>query len=243
MRIAIVCEKANCYGGASVLAALLASSLKRKGFDVACVSLNAPMKGKSHLEYFEIDKWYTPKLVFPPKALFYQLYFSLASAMRRCEKQFRPDVVINAYPMGGVDVLRKTRALKVLYVDWPLEQVLPPSREWLYAPVIRAHRNVLKKIDKVVCNSEYVKDLICKYWSAYVARDELTVIYPCIKWDMFQHANSNRRRKLVCYVGRLDKGKGIDFVIDAFLKADVEGSELVIAGATVFPMDTGGTID
>jgi glycosyltransferase involved in cell wall biosynthesis len=237
MRIAIICEKANWYGGGNVLSASLATSLKKKGFDIACISLNAPVKGRSHLEYFEIDKWYTPKLVFPPKALFYQLYFSLAAAMRRCEKQFRPDVVINVLPMGGVDVLRKTRAQKVLYVDWPLEQVLPPSREWLYAPIIQAHRNVLKRIDKVVCNSEYVKDSTCEYWSPYIARNKFTVIYPCIKWDRFQHASSNRKRKQVCYVGRIEKHKGIDFVIDAFLKANVEESKLVIAGATAFPVD------
>jgi glycosyltransferase involved in cell wall biosynthesis len=233
MRIAIVCEKANWYGGGNILAASLASSLKSKGFDVACVSLKAPVKGRSHLDYFEIDKWYTPRFVIPPKALFYQLYFSLASALRRCEKQFRPDVVINTFPMGGVDVLRKTKALKVLYVALALELVLPPSRKWLYAPVIHAHHNVLKKINKVVCNSEYIKDITYKHWSPYVARNKFTVIYPCIKWDSFQQANPNRKVKQVCYVGRIIKEKGIDFVIDAFLKADVEDSKLIIAGATV----------
>jgi glycosyltransferase involved in cell wall biosynthesis len=46
----------------------------------------------------------------------------------------------------------------------------------------------------------------------------------------FQHNNSGIRPKRVCYIGRLCKEKGIEIVIDAFLKADIKGSELIIAG-------------
>ena len=82
MRIAIACQKADIIGGASKVAAVLASSLKKEGFNVACVSLKSPIIGKSFPEFHEIERWYTPKFNLPNtlvkgyiNTLYYQQHF------------------------------------------------------------------------------------------------------------------------------------------------------------------------
>ena len=62
--------------------------------------------------------------------------------------------------------------------------------------------------------------------------DRFHVIYPPADVDKFQSTYVDRKRK-VCYVGRLDGNKGIDVVLDAFLKVQENHPdiELEIAGA------------
>lgn len=240
MRVAICCSEADIIAGSNRLAALLASSLKKKGFDVACVSLKPPVKGKGHVEFHEIDRWYTPKYAYPSnmfgywETLFYRQYFLLHHQLKRCEKEFKPDFVINMLGWGGADVLRNINASKVQYVNFPFDLIFSPSRKWLHAPCLREHHLTLRNIHRVVCNSKYIKKIACQLWGSFIAYDKFAVIYPCVDWNKIRRYDSkeNRPRK-VCYIGRVDKDKGIDFVIDAFLKAKIKESELVIAGAVL----------
>ena len=93
MRIAIACPKADMINGALKITASLASSLKKEGFDVACVSLNSPIKGKSFPEFYEIERWYTPKFILPVtlgkgyvNTLYYQHHFLLANQLKNVKK-------------------------------------------------------------------------------------------------------------------------------------------------------------
>lgn len=234
MRIAIVCSTDN-YSGPNRLAAWLAYSLKGKGFDIACVSLKAPVKGKSHNEFFEIRRWYVPKFVLPRliywRSLIYQQHFLLSHELERCEREFKPDFVINMLWDSGADVLRKVKAPKVQYVHYPFDLVFLPSRMWLNALCLKGHYVTLKKVHRFVCNSQYVKKLTYRLWGSYAEYSKFEVIYPCVRWVKFQRLNGGSRPRRVCYVGRIAENKGIDLVIDAFLQADVKESELVIAGA------------
>jgi len=243
----MTCQKADIIGGASKIAALLASSLKKEGFDVACVSLKSPIKGKSFPEFHEIERWYTPKFVLPVSVplgkryvntLIYQHHFLLANQLKKCEKEFRPDVVINMLAWGGTYVLRKINALKIDYAQWPFDlMVFQGSTFWARvidgALCLKDHYLTLRKIHKVICNSKYTQKRAYKLWSHLVPYEKFAVIYPCVYWKEFQHYTSEIRPKKVCYVGRICKEKGVDFVIDAFLKANVKKSELVIAGSVL----------
>lgn len=233
--------------------AVLASSLKKEGFDVACVSLKSPVEGKTWPEFHEIEHWYTPKFVLPvaislgklrTQALYintlpYQHYFLLANQLKKCEREFRPDVVINMMAWSGTYVLRKINALKIECVQsWPWDSMAYLPRTFLGrvtsgALCLKDHYSTLRKIHKVICNSEYTKKRVYKFWSHLVPYEKFAVIYPCVDWKEFQHCKSESRPKKVCYVGRIDKDKGIEFMIEAFLKANVKESELVIAGAVL----------
>jgi glycosyltransferase involved in cell wall biosynthesis len=239
VRIAVCCMNADIIGGVPKLAALLASSLKRNGFDVACVSLKRPIEGKSFTEFFEIDRWYTPKLAIPETlpmyigTLIYQNYFLSADQLKKCEKEFKPDIVINMLAWGGAEVLRKVKARKILYVHFPTDLHLS-SRWWwwrLHAPCLKEHYHTLKRVSKVICNSNYIKKFAYDSWGRYLPLDRFGVIYPCVDWDRYQRNGSEHRPRRVCYVGRISYDKGIELVVDAFLKANVKESELVIAGA------------
>jgi len=246
MKIAISCQRADFVGGASKMAAVLASSLKKEGFDVACVSLRGPIKGVSFPEFHEIERWYTPRFILPTtlfkgyiNTLYYQHYFLLANQLKKCEKEFRPDVVINMLAWGGTYVLRKINAPKIEYIQtWPFDsQVFHQSTFWARvragALCLKDHRLTLRKIHKIICNSKYTEKWSYNLWSHLVPYEKFVVIHPCVDWEKFQHHRPEIRQKRVCYVGRLCKEKGIDLVIDAFLKANVKGSELVIAGSVL----------
>jgi glycosyltransferase involved in cell wall biosynthesis len=231
---------------------VLASSLKKEGFDVACASLKSPIKGKSWPEFHEIERWYTPKFVLPVaiglpftiglrklyiNTLAYQQYFLLANQLKKCEREFRPDVVINMLAWSGTYVLRKINALKIDYIQaWPWDLMVKRTFPgWVYTGglCLKDHYLTLRKIHKVVCNSKYTQKRAYKLWSHLVPYEKFAVIYPYVDWKEFQHYESESRPKRVCHVGRIDKDKGIDLVIDAFLKANVKESELVIAGAVL----------
>jgi len=69
-------------------------------------------------------------------------------------------------------------------------------------------------------------------WRSEVPADKFHVIYPPADVRRFQSSYAERKKK-ICYVGRLDANKGIDMVIDAFLKIHENhpDTELEIAGA------------
>jgi glycosyltransferase involved in cell wall biosynthesis len=246
MRIAIACQKADMLGGAAKITAVLASSLKKEGFDVACVSLKSPVKGRSFPEFHEIERWYTPRHILPVtlgrgyiNTLYYQHHFLLANQLKKCEREFRPDFVINMLAWSGTNVSRKVAAPKIDYIQtWPFDlQVLHQPTFWgrvrMGGLCLKDHHQTLKKLHKVISNSEYTKNRAYNLWSYLLPYEKFAVIHPCVDWKEIQRHKSKIRHKRVCHVGRLCEEKGVDLVIDAFLKADVEESELVIAGSVL----------
>lgn len=236
MKIAICCANADMIGGAPKLSALLAASLARQGLEVACVSLKRPIEGKSFEDFFEIERWYTPILepqfsLINLHALPYQNYFLIADLLKKCEREFKPDFVISML-WAGAEVLRNVRARKILYVHFPSDIYLFGWWWWpLFSACIKAHYSTLKKVSKVICNSGYIEQLAYASWNPYLSFDKFDVIYPCIDWERFQSKSSSVRSKRICYVGPLTaRSKGLEIVIDAFLKANVKESELLVAG-------------
>jgi glycosyltransferase involved in cell wall biosynthesis len=140
---------------------------------------------------------------------------------------------------SGTYVLRKINALKIEYIQaWPWDLMVYqartfPGRVSSGALCLKDHYLTLRKIHKVICNSKYTQKSAYKRWSHLVPYEKFAVIYPYVDWKEYQHYEPESRPKRVCHVGRIDKDKGIDLVIDAFLKANVKESELVIAGAVL----------
>lgn len=163
--------------------------------------------------------------------LFYQNYFLLANQVKKCEREFKPDFFISML-WAGPEIFRKIKTRKILYVHFPTDVFLSSrkSLRLFHAPVLKAQYHGLKDVNIIVYSSNYVKDIAHNSSNYYLPQQKSDVIYPCINWNSFQKSTSNNRKRRVCFVGRIIEDKGIDIVVDAFLKANVKESELVVAG-------------
>jgi glycosyltransferase involved in cell wall biosynthesis len=237
LKIALTLYNSNFLGGGNKFTAELLKAFHEKGFKVALCSGNKPIKGKCHNELLEIDEIYTPKLLKPiKKGKIYVSTFLIALAVKKCLKKFKPDIIINADSPPAVFALIKRKNEKfVQYVHWPTE--LQRYRHSMFLEVYRSiywglHYKALKRLDAVVCNSEYTRRITQLLWGKEVPHYKFFTIYPFIDLKHFEKAKVQRELK-VCYVGRLDENKGIDMVIDAFIdvKRQVPEVKLEIAGA------------
>jgi Glycosyltransferase len=238
MKVAICCDNADKLGGSIKLAALLASGLKKKGLEIACVSLKKPKQGKSFSEFFDISNWYVPPISYPEslpgntKTIFYQNYFLLANELKKCEKEFGPDIMVSAL-WDGANVFRLVSAQtkKLQYVHFPVDAYLATINWRIHAPSIKSHYNNLQYISRVICNSNFTKQAAYNVWKSYLPESKFDVIYPCIKWRSFQVSDTLKRKRQICYVGRIIPEKGVEIVVESFIKANIPNSNLVIAGS------------
>lgn len=237
MRVALTVYNANFLGGGNKFTAALLTSLSGQGYDVALCAGNKPIPGRCHKEFMEARRIYTASPLQPTRrAKLYSSTLLVALALRRCMRRFNPDLVINAdSPPAAFSLVRKGKIKFIQYVHWPTE--LQAYRHSMLLELYRAfywglHYRSLKRLDAAVCNSKFTHGMARIMWRAELTADRFHVIYPPADVARFQNVYADRKKK-ICYVGRLDGNKGIDMVIDAFLKVHENHPEveLEIAGA------------
>lgn len=237
MRIALTLYNSNFLGGGNKFTAELSKAFCEEGFEIALCSGNKPIEGKCHEELLEINEVYTPKLLKPiKKGKIYASTFLLALAVKKCLKKFKPNIIINAdSPPAMFALIKKTHEKFIQYVHWPTE--LQRYKHTMFLEIYRSiywglHYKALKRLDAVVCNSEYTRKITQLLWNREVSLNKFFTIYPFIDIKRFESIKTKKESK-VCYVGRLDENKGIDMVLDAFLevKKYVPEAKLEIAGA------------
>lgn len=220
------------YGGASKHAMDIASGLKTKGHDIAIVSWEKP--AEIFEKWTKFEEWFTPAFCFPPKGKLFQMRFGLQWALNKCIKNFKPNAVIiaDAEPVVGMDVPSKIPV--ICHVNFPPEMRM--FRGTLLHTLYRSfywwqHYKALQRLDAVTCVSKFILWTTWTAWQWAVSQEKFHVIYPCVDLTWFQKELPRQRK--IAYVGRIDKRKGIDFVIDAFLRAkkEVPDGNLEIAGA------------
>ncbi len=237
MKIALTLYNANFLGGGNKFTAELAQMLLKKGHQVALCAANKPESGKCHNTLLDFDPIFTAEPFRPlRKAKLYISSFLVSQALRRCIDRFRPEVIINAdAPPATFSLIKRKDVRLVQYVHWPTE--LQSYRHSIFLEFYRAlywglHYKALKKLDAVVCNSNYTRQVTHLMWYREVPSDKFHVAYPPVDVELFKKMKASRREMVSC-IGRLDPNKGIDMVIDAFLKVQDEFPELTltIAGA------------
>jgi glycosyltransferase involved in cell wall biosynthesis len=236
MRISLVIFTANVFGGGNKFAADLASALQDSGHEVAICAWDRPEPKRSHEEFFSIppDRWFVPGWRFNFGKL-YRITFNLASTLGRCVESFKPDIVINTTAEPSVLRLVPSPIKKISFVHYPTE--LTAYGHSLRHEIYRSlywwiHYKTIKELDAVVCNSNYIKEITYIMWKCSLPdKGRYHAIYPCVDVKRFAGDEGKRERK-VCCVGRIDKNKGIDMVVDAFLKAKgtVPEAKLEIVG-------------
>lgn len=227
MRVALVLFSSRIFGGANKFASELAAGLKNSGFDVAVCAWDKPVQGRSHEELLQIHDWFTPTIRWNIGKL-YKITFNLGATVRKCVKKMKPEVVINTTTEPSVFHSTPDTAKKVHFVHYPTELTayLHSLKYELYRSFYWwIHYKTIPKLDAIVCNSNYIRQLTYVIWQCVQPNEKrYHTIYPCIDTKKFEK-NLERQRK-VCYVGRIDDKKGIDMVLQAFLKIKKEKSDV-----------------
>jgi len=219
MKVALIMFDTRGFGGGNKFSSELASGLKNAGIEVAICAWNLPIKGLSHEELLEIDKWFVPRFKFNIGKL-YKITFNLSMAVKKCIKSFEPSVIVNTTTEPSVFHDTPKNIKKVHFVHYPTE--LTAYRHTLKHELYRSiywwiHYKTIPQIDMIVCNSDYIRELTYLIWqNSQPNKDRYRTIYPCVDTERFNRYL--KREKKICYVGRIDGYKGIDVVIDAYLR-------------------------
>jgi len=233
MKLAIVVANPNVFAGANKFASDLIGMLKIYEHQVSLCAWTKPVEGQCYDEFLDIEDVYLPsRLSRFVKGTLLRILISSSSALKRCIRNFKPDVVINADVEPAIFRVVKGDVRKIQYCHFPTELKIQKHDliHLIYrVPYWYVHYKELGNLDAVVCNSRYTRQITYLLWKHYISRNRLHVIHPAVDTKVF--AKEMKRENKICYVGRIDEEKGIEYVIDAFLKVYKEtGVFLEIVG-------------
>lgn len=228
LKVGIVAADPNVFAGNNKFISELIAIFDAEGHETSLCSWELPIKGRCFEEFLKIEHVYIPSKVSKlTKGELYRCDILSASALKRCLKHNKPDVVINAIDDPAVLRVAPSKVKKIQYCHFPIELQtlfgfqkydLPhliyriPYLHWLYSE--------LKNLDAVVCNSNYTFKAVRLLWSYHIPKNSLRVIHPAVNTKLFEK-NIPKENKL-CYVGRIAPEKGIEYVIDSFLEINKE---------------------
>jgi len=232
MKIAVVVSNPNFYGGGNKLSSDLIKIFKENNFRVALCSWFKPVKGKCYDGFLWVDRvflpsWFSRRV----QGKLWKILFATCSAVKKCTRDFKPDVVVNADVEPAVFRVVPDDVKKIQYCHFPTEfKIYKHSLIHLAyrVPYWYYHYKELQRLDAVVCNSNYTKEIAYVAWGNYVPKVKFHVIYPMVDLRPFEGRKLPRENKM-CYVGRIDPDKGIEHVISAFVKLHF-GVKLTIMG-------------
>jgi len=241
MRIAIVVGEPNHFGGVNKVASSVVAILKTKGHEVALCAIKKPIRGKCFKEYLELQHIYVPtplsRLVVKGRLL--KNVIQLSSAVKSCPKNFKPDVAICFDEPGCFRGIESSRIIKILYVHFPTEvKAVNHTLPYLVyrIPYWYWHYKQLPRLDAVVCNSQYTREITYAL-NQYIVPElqRYHVIYPPVNTEEFK--KTAEKEDKICYVGRIDMYKGIDYVVESYLRIyrDVNIRLDVVGGVTETP--------
>jgi glycosyltransferase involved in cell wall biosynthesis len=185
----------------------------------------------------KIENVYLPsKLSKLSKGELFRCTFLSSSALKKCLRNYNPDIIINAIDEPAVFRVAGSAVKKIQYCHFPIELQklfgfqqydIPhliyriPYLYWLYKE--------LKKLDAVICNSKYTLNAVHLLWKYHIPKNSLDVIHPTINTTLFE--KKIKKEHKLCYVGRIAPEKGIEHAIDAFLKINKKtGASFEIIG-------------
>jgi glycosyltransferase involved in cell wall biosynthesis len=232
MKVAVVIYSPRFFGGGNKFASELLSCLIESGLQVSICAFELPIKGMSYDEFFKVKNWFIPNFKWNIGKL-YKIMFNERFALKNLVKNFKPDVIIGADTEPCIMFDLKVK--KIFYTHFPTELKIH-ARSLIYkmyrSIFWQKHYNALKELDFIACNSEYTRNITYMLWNNIQPnKNKYVVIYPCINTKKFAN-KLNKDFNRICYVGRLDKNKGINYVLDAFREISkcVPNSKLDIVG-------------
>jgi glycosyltransferase involved in cell wall biosynthesis len=116
---------------------------------------------------------------------------------------------------GGIFLLKKIRVpvVATCYHTWWQQSHYIPAQFWKQV-FIPFERRTYQRADRVICISEDSRDILSKKYR--IAPDKMAVIPPGVDTrQFFRMPEIKKRRNSLLYVGRIDRRKGVDFLIRA----------------------------
>jgi glycosyltransferase involved in cell wall biosynthesis len=116
---------------------------------------------------------------------------------------------------GGIFLLKKIRVpvVATCYHTWWQQSHYIPAQFWKRV-FIPFERRTYQRADRVICISEDSRDILAKKYR--IPPDKLAVITPGVDTrQFFPMPEIKKRRNSLLYVGRVDRRKGVDFLIRA----------------------------
>jgi phosphatidylinositol alpha-1,6-mannosyltransferase len=223
-------------GGTAVWAAEVYKRLGGK--EIHIVTAQVPDSAKFDLEHpnniHRIDLRRVPWLRPESLAIYLRLFaksFSLAITHR-----FDAVHAFRALPEGLVGWIVARLSFRPLVTYAHGEELTT----WGSGGKFRAMRFVLRHSDKVIANSEHTRDTLLRM---EIAANRITLIYPGVDVDVFrpgldteglrENIGVAASEKLVFSVGRLQRRKGFDHLIDAVAQLRSKGLPVVLAIAGI----------
>ncbi|MBM3292753.1 glycosyltransferase family 4 protein, partial [Candidatus Bathyarchaeota archaeon] len=218
MRVAVALIYPNYIGGGNKFTSDLCQMLKGFGHELALCAWEKPNEntftGIKDIEFVYTPSWFTNQI----KGTIWRTLYTSGSTIKKCIKEFKPDLIITTDLEPAVFYAVSDDIHKIHYCHFPSETRIK-KMTWPYLlyriPYWSQHYRQLSRLDYVVCNSNYTEKIAKILWNHCVKPNSFKVIYPTVDLTNF---NFNRDKKdQICYVGRIDAGKGIDYVIDSFI--------------------------
>jgi glycosyltransferase involved in cell wall biosynthesis len=234
VRVAIIVSDVNIFDGVNRVGADLITMLKTYGHDVALCSWNQPAD-ETFEEFREVEHFYAASPLFNRvKGRLIRSLLLSRSSIKKCLKDFNPDVFVGTGSEPAVFSFVPNDKVKIQYVHFPTEffmEIRSSLIHLLYRTLYwHYHYQQLPRIDAVICNSNYTREITYLIWGKVVQEERLKVIHPAIDLKRFEREQLKRKNQ-ICYVGRLSKGKGVEHAIKAFMQIYPEYDlKMVLAG-------------
>jgi glycosyltransferase involved in cell wall biosynthesis len=218
MRIAIALTNPNILGGGNKFTSDLCQMLKKYDHKLALCSFEKPNE-HSFEGLHETENVFTPSFIGNHiKGTVWKTLLSAGSAIKKCIKEFNPDLIISADLEPGAFFSVPDNIYKIHYCHFPTElKIRKNTYPYLIyrIPYWYQHYKQLSRLDYVICNSNYTEKIAKILWGNYVKMDTFRTIYPTVDINKFNIKKEKNNQ--LCYVGRIDSFKGIDYVIDSYI--------------------------
>lgn len=155
--------------------------------------------------------------------------------------QFKINEIVKKYALravhfqcgpGGIILIKKPKAKMICTVHHTYyQQYTLPGQEWKKILYL-LEKTMYQKADKIICDCEDTANALEKYYN--LSRRKITVIPIGIDLTRFKPLkNIKKIPNSLIFVGRLDKRKGIDFLIETLplVKRKILGIKLFVIGS------------
>jgi glycosyltransferase involved in cell wall biosynthesis len=236
MRIAQVCHRfLPTLGGVQVHVKEISERLVKKGFDLDILTTDPSgelpkeeILGGVHVKRFKS---------FAPKGSF---YFSV-ELKRYLDKTSNAYDIVHAHNFQAFPATyaaEKKRNNKLIVTPHYHGHGQTFLSNLFFSSYKFFNKKVFEKADGVICVTEYEKSLVCDHF--HVKEDKIIVIPNGINKDEFKGLKREKHQvKTILYVGRLEKYKGVHYLIQALKKLD-DSIVLEIVGKGSFKKELAG---
>ncbi len=238
MKIAIVRQRYNAFGGAERFVERAAAALGRGGADLTVISREwAGARGEAN--WLRCDPFYLGRL---------WRDWSFGRAVCRAVPPGRFDLVQSHERLACCDLYRAGDGVHAQWLEHRARQLSPWARRWLavhpyHRYVLAAERRLFssRRLRAVICNSRMVRAEVLRWFG--LGEEKLRVIYNGVDLEAFHprlrdaYRTEVRARlgipqqaRVILFVGSGFERKGVPVLLEAFARMPAKDTRLIVVG-------------